>query len=110
MSGFDADMTLSQQAGFIGELCRHLQQGLVFQSRDWEKMGRFLGCPPSPSSIISAVVKLTEEKESLLSRIEELEEKRGTMEKEFRESMEELGIRRRQVEDITKKGESLKRE
>jgi hypothetical protein len=64
-------------------------------------MGKFLNCPPSPNSITSRIVKLAEEKKGLLSRIEELEEKRRTLEKEFQENMDELVIRRRQVADYT---------
>ena len=109
-TGYDADMHLAKQAEYIGGFVSHLQHQLEFRARDWEKMGKFLGCAATPLSITSTVVKLVDERKLLLSRIEELEEKRGNLEKDYQENMDELTIRRRQVKDLTTAGECLRRE
>jgi hypothetical protein len=77
-------MTPAQRAGFISDLAAVLQQELTCRDRDWERMGKFLNCLPIPSSISSGVLKVVQEKEGLANRIQELEEKRVSLEKDYR--------------------------
>jgi hypothetical protein len=82
MSHASTDMTLAQRAGFVAELAGILQQELHCQDWDWEKMGKLLNCLPIPSLITSGILKVVTEKESMANQIQELKEKRITLEKE----------------------------
>ena len=110
VTGYEAEMHLAKQAGYIGGLLSHLQDTLVFRAQDWEKMGKFLGCLPTPMSITSTIVKIVDENRNLAGRIKELEEKRGNLERDCRESIEELALRRREVTNLIIEGQNLRRE
>jgi hypothetical protein len=74
------EMAPAQQAGLISGWAGALEQELIWRDREWERMGKLLNC--FPNSISTGVMKLVQEKEGLASRIQELEEKKFSLEKD----------------------------
>jgi hypothetical protein len=112
MSHASTDMTLAQRAGFVAELAGILQQELHCRDQDWdwEKMGKFLNCLPISSLITSGILKVVTKKESMANRIQELDEKRITLEKEYREEVDELMYRRREMVTLSQHIEKIRGE
>jgi hypothetical protein len=110
ISGFRADMTLVEQAGFLASLAGQLHQELAFRNKDFEKMAKFLNCAPTPCLITSGILRMVEEKKNLTNRIQELEEKKANLDKEHWEAQDELVYRRREMESPAKKVEKVKEE
>jgi hypothetical protein len=110
MSNSSSDMTLAQRAGFIADLAGILQQELHYRDRDWEKIGKFLNCLPIPSSISSGILKVVTEKGSMANGIQELEEKKVILEKDYREAEDELTYRRREMKVLLQHIEKVRGE
>jgi chromosome segregation ATPase len=105
-----AEMTPAQRAGFISDLAAVLQQELTCRDQDWERMGKFLNCLPIPSSISSGFLKVVHGKEGLANRIQELEEKRVSLEKDYWEAEVELADRRTEVGVLSQHVQKVRRE
>jgi hypothetical protein len=108
MNGLGLEMTPAQQAGLISGLAGALQQELTWRDWDWERMGKLLNC--FPSSISSGVMKLVQEKEGLASQIQEVEEKRISLERDYREAEHELAYFRSEVGLHAQQVDKVKRE
>jgi hypothetical protein len=101
-------MAPAQQAGLISGWAGALQQELIWHDREWGRMGKLLNC--FPNSIITGVMKLVQEKEGLASRIQELEEKKFSLEKDCRETEQDLAYFRSEVGLLPQQVNSVKRE
>jgi hypothetical protein len=110
MNRLGLEITPAQRAGFISDLAGVLQQELTSRDRDWEKMGKLLNCFPTPTSISTGVIKVGQEKEGLANWIQELEEKRISLEKDYREAEHELAYRKSEVGLLLQHVDKIRRE
>jgi chromosome segregation ATPase len=85
-----------------------LQQELIWPDREWERMGKLLNC--FPNSIITGVMKLVQEKEGLAGQIQELEEKKFSLEKDCREAEHDIAYLKSEVRLLGQQVNSIKRE
>jgi hypothetical protein len=76
------DMAPSQQA--IVSRAGSLQKNLTKRDQEWDKMEKLLG--RFPNLISTGVRELVQQRDAMANRIQELEEKRSSLEKECKES------------------------